>query len=222
MNELVIFDLDNTIVKGQSQRLFLSYVLKKGLITHFFYFKLMLWFLFYKLGLIEDPKKIMKSSFSFLKGQNVDDFREIINDFFEEKLKYYIFQDVVNIIKKHKTENRKILIVSNSIEFIPEVVSRFLGINYIIGTKLKQENNKFTGEIKGDIIYSKNKIIAINNFMKNNKLSFDNSYGYSDHHSDLPFLKMVSNPTAVNPSYKLKKEARKNKWLILLFKQTIK
>ena len=67
MRELVIFDLDNTLIKGQSQAFLLSYLLKKGVITPFFYLKLMSWFIFYKLGLIKNPGRIMDYSFSFLK-----------------------------------------------------------------------------------------------------------------------------------------------------------
>lgn len=222
MNELVIFDLDNTIIKGQSQKLFLSYIFKKGLITRFFYLKLMLWFVLYKLGLINNPKKVMEYSFRFLKDKDIDEFREIINDFFEQKLKYNIFDDILKIIKEHKSKKRKTLIISNAISFIPQRVADFLGIDYSIGTELEQENNKFTGKIKGDIIYSKKKVIAINYFIRKNKISLDGSYGYSDHHSDLPFLQIVDNPIVVNPDNNLEKKAKKEGWPILLFKQTIK
>jgi len=82
MNELVIFDLDNTLIKKQSQALLLAYVLKKRLISPFFYFIIMTWFIFYKLGLVKNPRKIMEYSFSFLKGKRVISFRKIIDDFF--------------------------------------------------------------------------------------------------------------------------------------------
>ena len=221
MNELVIFDLDNTIIKGQSQKLFLGYIFKKRLITRFFYVKLMLWFVLYKLGLINNPKKVMEYSFRFLKDKDVDEFKRIINDFFEQELKHYIFEDMLEIIEEHKSKKRKTLIISNAISFIPQRVADFLGIDYSIGTELEQKNNKFTGKIKGDIIYSKKKVVAIDYFIRKNKISLNNSYGYSDHHSDLPFLQIVDNPIVVNPDSKLEEKAKKEGWPILVFNQTI-
>ena len=224
MTELAIFDLDNTIIKGQSQKLFLGYIFKKRLITRFFYIKLMLWFVLYKLGLIDNPKKVMEYSFKFLKDKDANEFKEIINDFFEQELKHYIFEDILKIIKEHKSKKRKTLIISNAISFIPQRVADFLGIDYSIGTELEQKNNKFTGKIKGDIIYSKKKVVAIDCFVRKNKisLSLSNSYGYSDHHSDIPFLQIVDNPIVVNPDNNLGEKAKKEGWPILIFNQTIK
>lgn len=219
MNELVIFDLDNTLIKKQSQGLLLTYTLKKGTIGLFFYFTIMIWFIFYKLGLVKNPRKIMEYSFSFLKGKNVIDFREDIDDFFRERLKPIIFVDVLRLINTHKAKGRKILIISNAIEYIPKKISEFLNIDYYIGTKLEIKNNKFTGMIDGDIIYGKNKVFAIKEFVKENNLFLKNSWGYSDHHSDIPFLKTVDFPIVVNPTKKLLKEAQKRKWPILKFKK---
>ena len=171
MSELVIFDLDNTLIKGQSQKLFLSYVFKKGLITRFFYFKLMLWFIFYKLGLVKNPRIIMEYSFIFLKKKRVDVFMELIDDFFKEKLRSVVFADVLKLINIHRTKGRKILIISNAIEYIPKKVGEFLKIDYYIGTKLEIKNNEFTGKIDGDIIYGKNKVFAIKNFIRENSFS---------------------------------------------------
>ena len=221
MSELVIFDLDNTLIKGQSQKLFLSYFFKKGLITRFFYIKLMFWFVLYKIGIVKNPKKTMEYAFSFLKDMNVDEFNQHINNFFEQRLKYYIFKDSIEIVKKNKNQDRKILIASNAIKFIPQRVTQFLNVDYYIGTKLEIENNKFTGKIDGDIIYGKNKVFAIKKFIKENNLSLKNSWGYSDHHSDLPFLEIVDFPVVVNPSKKLLKKAQEQKWPILKFKETI-
>jgi len=66
MKELAIFDLDNTLLKEQSQAALLNYAFKKRLISLFFYIKVMSWFIAYKLGLAKNPKKIMEYSFNFL------------------------------------------------------------------------------------------------------------------------------------------------------------
>lgn len=221
MNELVIFDLDNTLIKKQSQALLLFYALEKRLISPFFYFTVMIWFIFYKLNLVKNPRKIMEYSFTFLKEKDVVDFKQIIDDFFKEKLKFVIFVDVLKIVNTHKAKGRKILIVSNTIECIPKKIAEFLNINYYIGTRLEIKNNKFTGKIDGDIIYGRNKISAIKKFVIKNNFSLKGSWGYSDHHSDIPFLELVNFPVVVNPSRKLLEKAQKQKWPVLKFKKTI-
>ncbi|KPJ55041.1 hypothetical protein AMJ47_01985 [Parcubacteria bacterium DG_72] len=221
MSELVIFDLDNTLIKEQSQALLLNYARKKRLINPFFYFTIMFWFILYKIGLVKNPKKIMEYSFNFLKDKSPRDFEKIIEDFFRENLKLIIFKEALELVKEHKNKGRKILIVSNAIDYIPQKVGQFLDIDYFIGTRLETKNNKFTGKIEGDIIYGRNKVFAIKRFIRENDLSLKNSWGYSDHYSDIPLLEMTANPVAVNPDKELKKEAIRKTWPILIFKETI-
>lgn len=222
MKELAIFDLDNTLIKGQSQILLLKYAFKKGHISFFSYVLVMLWFVVYKIGLIKNPKKIMEFSFNFLKDKDINGFENIINDFFENKLKPTLFVEALELIEGHKKNGRKILIISNAIEHIPKKIAQYLKIDYSIGTRLEIINNKFTGKIKDDIIYGRNKVVNINNFVREKEFSLENSYGYSDHYSDAPFLEIVTNPFAVNPNNKLREKAKKENWPILIFKQTIK
>jgi len=67
--ELVIFDLDGVIVKGQSQKYFLDFLFKKGKIPLYFYLRVYLWFFLYRIGLVKNPKSVMKYAYSFLKGK---------------------------------------------------------------------------------------------------------------------------------------------------------
>jgi len=217
----VIFDLDNTLIKGQSQMILLNYALGKGLINPFFYFRITFWFVCYKIGVIKNPRKVMEYSFGFFKDKNIDEFKKIINEFFKEKLQNYIFQEAAEIIRKHKNQNRKVLIISNAIEFIPQRVAQFLNVDYFIGTKLEKLNNKFTGKIKGDIIYGKNKVIAIKDFINKYNFSLNGSWGYSDHSSDLPFLEIDSFSVVVNPDNNLYKIAKQKDWQILKFKKQL-
>ena len=149
MKELAIFDLDNTLIKKQSQVFLLAYAFKKGHIDFFSYIFIMLWFIAYKIGLVKNPKKIMEFSFNFLKNKSIDEFESIIDNFFENKLKSTLLIEALKLVKKHKKDGRETLIVSNAIEYIPKKVAQYLGIDYSIGTKLEIVNNKFTGKIKG-------------------------------------------------------------------------
>ena len=219
MSELAIFDLDGVIINGQSQQIFLNYIFKKKLFGLFFYFKLYLWFIFYRLGLVKNPKKMMDFAFSFLKDRKEEEFIKIAENFFNEVLHKFIFSEIIDIINKHKANNRELLIISNSEEIFIKPIAEFLGIKNYIGTKLEVVNGKFTGKISGNIVYGKNKVNYLKEFIQKNNLNLSNSYAYADHISDLDLLMASSAPCAVNSDRELLREAKKRNWKILKFKK---
>lgn len=166
MKDMVILDLDGVIIKGQSQRLLLSYLFKKRLIGLFYYLKIYFWFILYKLRLVKNPKKVMEYAFGFLKNKATEEIDKIANDFFDNVLKKFIYKEIVDIINKHKEEERVLLLVSNAIDIIVKKVSQFLNIENYISTHLEVSNNKYTGKIIGDIVYGKNKVNYIKNFIE--------------------------------------------------------
>lgn len=221
MKELVIFDLDKTLIRGYSQKIFLNYLFKKRVIKLIPYIIISIWFAGYKLGLIKSPKKIMEYAFSFAEGWATQKLDSLVNDFFERELKYLIFKEGVEVIKEHKIKNRELLILSNSIDFLVKRIAIYLGIKNYIGTTLEIIDGKLTGKIAGDIVYGENKVPVVKEYISKNKLTLDNSWAYGDHVSDLPILEIVRYPFAVNPSPELRREVEKRKWPIILFKQFI-
>lgn len=213
--------MDGVIINGQSQQFFLNYLFRKRAVGLFFYLKINIWFALYKIGMAKNPKKIMEYSSSFLKGKNVEEIEKLTGNFFNEVLKNFIFHEIIDIIDKHRIENRELLIVSNTLDIIVKSVSHFLNIENYIGTRAEIINNKFTGNISGDIVYGKNKLKFIENFLREKGLGIEDSWAYTDHISDLPMLMLVKNPFTVNPDKKLYIEAKKRNWKILNFKKTI-
>lgn len=216
MKELVILDLDGTLIKGQSQRLLLDYLLEKRFIGRIAYYKLVWWFILYKTGLVNDPQRAMRYGYGFLKGKSVVNFEEVVEQFFEERLRCLIYGEAVNIIEEHRLQGRELVLISNAIIFIPDVVSKFLGIANVIGTVPVVETGKFTGEISS-FAYGAKKTILIKEYAEKKGLSLKGSWAYADHISDLPLLDMVERPFAVNPDFRLCKEAEKRGWKVLLW-----
>lgn len=219
MKELVILDLDGVIISGQSQQALLNFLFKKGFISPFFYFKVCLWFILYKLGLVKNPQKIMEYAFGFLKGKSIDEVDKITDEFFNNVLQKFIFPEMTGIIKEHYERGRELIIISNSVDIIVKRVANFLGIKNYIGTKLEIIDKRFTGKIFGKIVYAENKVNLLKEFIQNNNLNLENSFAYTDHISDLTLLEVVSHAYAVNPDKKLLFEAKKRNWQILNFKK---
>lgn len=221
MKELVFFDIDNTLLDGYSQQILLSYLFHKKIIKKIPYFKINLWFILYKIGLIEDPKRTMEYAYKFLSNWKTSDFEAVIDDFFKDKLKARFFKEAIEVIKIHKKEGRELVLISNIVDILAKKIAEYLGINNYLSTRLEIIGGKFTGKIIGDIVYGKEKEKVINDFTKKNNLTLDSSWGYGDHLSDLPFLNLVKKPNAVNPSTALMKIAESKNWPILIFKSLI-
>ncbi len=217
MKELVILDLDGVIINGQSQKIFLDYLFEQKIIGSFFYLKICSWFLLYRLGLVENPEKIMNYAFSFLKNKKIDEVSKIIDEFFRNELRKFIFPEIIDIIKEHKKNNREIIIVSTSVDIIVKKMADFLGIPNYICTSLGLLKSVFSGKIVGGIVYGEKKAFFVKKFIKE-KNDLIKTWAYVDHFSDIELLKMVDYPFVVNPDKKMKKEAKLRNWPILIFK----
>jgi HAD superfamily hydrolase (TIGR01490 family) len=218
MKELVIFDVDGTIIKGQSQKLFLSFMFKEKYIPIFGFIKLNFWFIFYKLGLIKNPLQAMNYAYSFLEGRSTHDVENLVEKFFDSKLKGHIYEDAAHIIRNHLNQNREVILLSNSADILIRRIARYLNVYNFISTKLEIQNDIYTGKISGEIIYGQNKIKAVESYLYSKRLSWQNSWSYADHYSDIPLLSKTSHIFAVNPSSKLKRIATEKRWQVLQFK----
>lgn len=219
MDKLVIFDLDGTLVKGQSQRLLLNYLLRKRLVGRLPYLRILWWFALRKAGISQQPLKIMEYAFSILQNWKTETFDELIEEFFNESLVSSIFNDGKELVRGHDDGKSNLILVSNAIEPIVKRAAVHLGIGTSIGTRLETQCGRLTGKIDGGPLFGHNKTISINDHVARHNLTLEGSWAYCDELSDLPVMEMVSNPVAVNPSTSLRKVATNRNWQILDFKK---
>lgn len=217
MKEVVIFDVDNTILKGFSQGLFVDYLYKTGKVSFVYRFTLILWFILYKLRLVKDPKPAMEYGLAFIKGKTEIEIENIVNEFFYKNLLPKIYPEALVIIEKHQSLGRELMLISNAPDIIIDKLSKYLKINRYLSTKLEIRHGVYTGNIIGDIMYGKQKLDSVRFYISGEGMSLDNSWGYADHESDSFILSAVTHPFAVNPSRNLRKIAIKNNWKILKF-----
>jgi len=213
--ELVIFDLDGVIIKGQSQKYFLDFLFKEGKVSLYFYLRIYLWFFLHKIGLVKNPKSVMKYAYRFLKGRKKEEVEKIIDLFFEKKLRNFLQGGIIDIIKKHQEKKRELIVVSNAIDIIVKKVINYLNIKYFIATKLEVIDDEYTGRIVGDIVYGCNKVKYIKKFVIKQKIKPSKIWVYTDSSSDIGLLLFADNKIVVNPDFPLLMMARKNKWKIL-------
>jgi len=217
MKTLVIFDVDGTLFKGQTQKVFLKLLMAKKICKLTDYFFISLWFIAYKLTIIKSTKKIREIAYSKLKGFKVSAIDKIISDNFF-LFKDRIFKESYNLINEHKKLNHNLLLISASVDPIIKKICNEFKMQEYLCTRLDVQNNKYTGNLLGDALYGQSKCVKIKEYINQSKISFDNILYYADHISDQPVFEFVNVPICVNPDKKLKKIALEKKWKIIFLK----
>lgn len=218
IKKLVIFDVDNTLIKGQSQRLLLNFLFKTKKINLFYYLVILFWFMAYKVNFVNNPRKIVSFAYSFLKGRNVNEVRSFTEIFFNDHLKKNIFPDAIIEIRNAQANQHEVILVSNAPSIIIELIASYLSINNFFCTQLEVKDQKYTGKVLGDVMYGINKLEVLNRFIETHGYKIENVTAYGDHLSDLHILQEVGHPIVVNPSFKLEKIARKKNWKVYNWK----
>lgn len=217
MKGVVFFDIDGTLVSGQTQDMLAKYLFKKRMINLLFALKIYIWFLLYKINLIKDVDVIMRKSYQLLRGKNILEVGSLLQDFFDYNIKDKIFPEAIRLINKHQRNGRAVVLISNTINPLVDLIKEYLNVDEGFGTELEKSNNFYTGNILGDVVYGTNKVKLLEKEMPRHNWDLNDSYAYSDNFSDLPLLKKVKNPVVVNPDSRMSKIAQNNNWSINKF-----
>ena len=129
-----------------------------------------------------------------------------------------ITEKAKDLVNEHRSQGDQLLIITATNSFITKPIAALFGIEELIGTDLEEINNQFTGKIKGVASFQEGKVTRLNQWLDDKHLTlaqFDKTFFYSDSKNDLPLLKIVSHPVAVNPDATLNAEAKKNNWPIM-------
>lgn len=213
--QLIVFDIDNTIVKGQSQKYFLTFLYKHKHISWRHYITVLLWFLMYKFSLTRSPERVMAFAYSFLKGQKPTEIQDTTDNFYQNDLRLRLYPLAIKEVRKHQEMGRDILLLSNAGNPLVEKIASELGVGAFICTQLELKNGVYTGKIEGNSVYGENKVRKLERFLADKR--YGEIHGYADHFSDIDLLEFVDVAYAVNPDRKLRRIAESKGWRILNF-----
>jgi 1-acyl-sn-glycerol-3-phosphate acyltransferase len=217
--KVAVFDVDGTLIKGQVQRYLLSYLYKNGFITPFYFYKILMWFVLFKLGIVNDPKKIMQSAYLFLKGKDVKSIDAILKTFVEHDLQKYFYEKGKRLVAEHKKSRREIFFISNMPSPLLKYIAEQYGVDHYQGTRLEVDsNNRYTGKVTGNIVFGIDKIEALYTLLESGNYTLKKSFGYADHISDIPLLTVLDHRVVVNPTTKMHNYAEKKRWHVMIMK----
>jgi len=213
---LAIFDLDNTILNGDSDYSWINFLIEKRLVDKDEYERKNKYFYdqYYQGKLNYD--EWAEFALTTIKGKKPEEIEDILSKFLNEIIEPMINIYALKLLHDHTHNNDIMLLASATNSVIVEPIAKRLGFKNIVSTEVEIIDEIYTGKVLGIPALSEGKLIKVKEWMlQNNIESFDNTSFYSDSINDLPLLAVVSKPVAVNPDDMLRKECRKRSWEII-------
>jgi HAD superfamily hydrolase (TIGR01490 family) len=131
-----------------------------------------------------------------------------------------VFPQMLEEVHAHQDEGRPAFIVSAAGNDVVESLARVLGMEGGIGTRYEVDaEGSFTGRFEGPFVYGPGKVEAMEAFAARHEIDLGASYAYSDSLSDLPMLRAVGHPVAVNPDPPLAAIAQREGWQTMRFER---
>jgi len=201
-----IFDVDGTLVRGGTERLFFRYLVRTGRLTP-------VRALGFLLCLAASPQNRYRNK-TYLAGMAVEATERLGHRCFQEIILPRLRSPAVACLKAHQSDGRRTILLTGSLTFLVHPLKVHLGADWLIATELVQSDGRFTGDIKGVHPRGENKGVLLEELARHQDLDLSCSFAYGDHEEDIAMLACVGRPTAVNPTRPLRRVAQERGWPI--------
>ncbi len=209
---LALFDLDETLIAGDSDYEWGSHLVSIGKVDAEHYANENERFYEEYLAGTLDVYEFLNFALQPLANNSYEELCQWRDDYIEQRIKPIIKPKSFDLITKHRDAGDHLMIVTATNSFITEPTKEIFGIHELIATEPEMKNGGFTGEVHGTPSFGPGKVDRLQEWLKDSKHSLEGSYFYSDSRNDIPLLELVSNPIAVDADEKLTKHAEKNNW----------
>lgn len=213
---LALFDLDNTLLGGDSDHAWGEFLSRHGhvdaeayrLANDRFYAQ-------YKAGTL-DIREFSEFVFAVLARNDRATLEAWREDFLAECIEPLLLPAAVELLERHRAQGHTLVIITATNRFVTERIAARYGVEHLIATEPEQDaDGRYTGRLAGTACFQDGKITRLREWMTGNGESLDGAWFYSDSRNDLPLLEAVDNPVAVDPDPVLEDIARARGWPVV-------
>ena len=212
---LALFDLDNTILAGDSDYNWSRFLIQEGYLDGAIHAeKNEKFYADYKAGTL-DIFAFVEFQFKPLARNPRTVLNQLLKKYVEEVIKPMITEKARALVKRHQEEGDLIIVITATNSFITKPIAELFGIENLIGTDPEEKEGEFTGKVSGLPSFKEGKVTRLEAWLKGKNLSlasFEKSYFYSDSHNDLPLMQKVTHPVAVDSDDVLSEYAQSKGW----------
>lgn len=217
------FDLDKTIIAKSSMLAFSKTFRKHGLLNRRALIQAgYAQVVFQMVGADENKmEKLRGIALELTKGWNHDHVKNLVSETMHDVVVPIIYDDALELIEKHKSQNDLVFIVSSAPMEVVEPIAKHLGVTDFIATTSRLDSDgNYSGELEF-YSYGSFKPQAVLRLAKEHNLDLKNSFAYSDSITDVPLLECVGFPVAVNPDKELLRIAKERNWQVEHFSREV-
>jgi len=212
---LAIFDLDNTLLAGDSDHAWGEFLCEKGIVDSEEYSRANDYFYEqYKNGGL-DIFEFLAFALKPLAQLERAELDKLHQEFMDVKVLPMMLPKAAKLLQNHRDQGDYLLIITATNRFVTGPIAEKLGVDGIIATDPEQIDGEYTGKVAGTPCFQAGKVTRLDEWLSQNDFSLEGSYFYSDSHNDLPLLEQVTHPVAVNPDETLEEHANANLWPVL-------
>jgi len=216
---LAIFDLDNTLICGDSDYLWGQYLVEKGVVDAESYARSNQHFYDeYARGEL-DIHEFLQFSLRPLSEHDMQTLHDWHQEFMQLKIKPLITSASRKLIASHAQRGDTLLIITATNQFVTAPIAVELGIDNLLATTPEQVNGRYTGRVEGIPCFQHGKVERLHDWITEHGHSLDNSWFYSDSHNDLALLQEVTHPVAVDPDDSLRQTATQKGWPVISLRE---
>jgi HAD superfamily hydrolase (TIGR01490 family) len=208
---VAIFDVDQTLVQGYTERLFFRYLVRRRLlsVTRALAF----------LGQVARRPQQRFQDKSYLEGLPVEEVVRLARRCYREDIAPRVSTAALACVLEHQSQGHAIVLLSGSLSVLLAPLQEALKAEWLIATELQRRNGHFTGAIAGLHPRGPNKLWLLQELSRAHGFDLSQAHAYGDHIQDSYLFHSIGHPVAVNPSWRLKLKARKHRWPIRYFKR---
>lgn len=212
---LAIFDLDNTLLGGDSDYLWGRFLVEQGIVDARYYEREnQRFYEEYQSGQL-DIYEFLRFSLQPLAEHDMASLDTWHRQFMKEKIEPIMLPKAGELLQKHRDLGHFLLIITATNRFVTGPIAEALGVDHMLATEPQMRDGRYTGEVEGTPCFQQGKVTRLEAWLAQSGHNLADSWFYSDSHNDLPLLEMVEHPVAVDADDTLRQHAEMRGWPLL-------
>ena len=217
MNELLIFDLDNTLLAGDSDRNWGIFLAEQKVVKSSYLDESEKFYNNYYDGSL-DIDGFLSFCLKPLIENDMEYLLKLRQQFIEDKIKPIITQPGKEIIN-HAIENGKTVVIATATnDFVTRPIADLFNVQTLIATEFEIKNQQFTGKVIDAPCFREGKLNKVQKWVDDNNFDLSKASFYSDSFNDLPLLEKVKTPVIVDGDDKLVEIGKNRDWDCVSFR----
>ncbi|MCY1174334.1 putative phosphatase [compost metagenome] len=212
---LALFDLDNTLLGGDSDHAWGDYLCARGILDEAIYkARNDEFYQDYLAGKL-DLTEYLNFCLEILATTDMAQLDEWHRDFMRDCVEPIVLPKGLELLAKHRAAGDKLVIITATNRFVTGPIAQRLGVETLLATECEIQDGRYTGRSTDIPCFREGKVTRLYRWLEENGFNLEDSYFYSDSMNDLPLLEKVTHPVAVDPDPNLRAEAARRGWQMI-------